>query len=122
MFSKKKKAINVYDRHFENQWKEMLEHSESLCYHVGDAYIKNLCISLYPYGADKDKAIEDSEKSKKSMLRAVATYDSARTDLINIFKRDKDKMENCANWNPESQFAESHRVIEVALKNFIGRR
>lgn len=119
MFGKKKITLNPYDNNYENLWEEMFDHSDSLRYCVENTYIKNLCISLYVEGADKDRAISDCEKSKQALRRSIATYDMARRDLINFFINHKAQMEKCSTWNPSTRFSESHAVIEVALRNLI---
>lgn len=119
MFGKKKIATNAYDIKYENLWVEMFDHSDSLTHCTQDVYIKNLCVSLYPDGPDKNRAISDYEKSKETLHRAIATYDTAMHELINFFANHKTQMEKCSTWNPSIRFLESHKIIEVALENLI---
>lgn len=119
MFGKKKITTNTYDTKYETLWTEMFDYSDSLSCCAKDVYIKSLCVSLYPEGADKTTAISDCNKSKEALHRAIATYDTARRDLVNFFTNYKEKMQKCSTWNPSTRFSESHKTIEVALENLI---
>lgn len=79
--------------------------------------IANNVVELYPDGADKNKAIKDSEHKKRMLLCCVATYDLKRTNYINYFEKTRDKRVITKNYIRD--FVESHKIIEQFYKKII---
>jgi hypothetical protein len=76
------------------------------------------CINIYPDGADKDKAIKDAEKAKKSLLCAIGSHDGeiqSYRDALKVYSDEERIITKC--WD-EDFFANSHEVIEMTYKKF----
>lgn len=121
MFGKNKKVVfNPYDDRYETMWLDLQEKSTVLANRVRTSYVRNACIDVYPDGSDKEKAIVDSKDAKRSLLCAIGSYDTAKMELQNFYKENKEKLEKCSNWNPE-RFSNSHKLIEIYVENLIKR-
>ena len=121
MFGRNKKVtFNPHDTHYRRMWLNLQDIEMVLSNRVKESYVLNACIDIYPEGADKEKAIADSEKAKYSLLCTIGSYDDTKNELQNFYKANKDKLEKCATWDP-SQFSDSHALIEIYVENLIKR-
>lgn len=111
---------------------EMKKHDEAykaMWYSVQDAYdilektakkviIRKGVIDLYPAGDDRDKAINDCEDAKRSMLCAVGRYDGEMKDLKAYFSEHYDELDRCRDWNP-ARLSTSHEVVESVYEKML---
>ena len=117
-FKKKKVEQETYeDKQLIKLLYDCYEAMDKLKEQVLQTIITNNVVELYPDGADKNKAIKDSEHEKRMLLCCVATYDLKRTNYINYFEETRDKRVTTKNYTRD--VAESHKVIEQTYKNIL---
>lgn len=120
LFNKPKKLINqdtpddIKLKAIEN---ERCEAVGTLRARAEKVIICNGAIDLYPEGADKEKAKEDAEKAKYSLLCAIGHYD----DVVRQYK----EVVASPNRNTTAYYGRtlqtSHEWIEYVYKNFYNK-
>lgn len=117
-FKKKKVEQETYeDKQLIKLLYDCYEAMDKLKEQVLQTIITNNVVELYPDGADKNKAIKDSEHEKRMLLCCVATYDLKRTNYINYFEETRDKRVTTKNYIRD--VVESYKVIEQTYKNIL---
>lgn len=117
-FKKKEAEQETYeDKQLIKLLYDCYEAMDKLKEQVLQTIITNNVVELYPDGADKNKAIKDSEHEKRMLLCCVATYDLKRTNYINYFEETRDKRVTTKNYTRD--VAESHKVIKQTYKNIL---
>lgn len=119
MFGKKNPA-NIKtgtDLAINSKIEELGEANERLTARARTAIIRQGAASLYPDGADKEKALDDLEKAKYSLLCAIGTYDGLYRDLKELLKKPASERNTSIGYSI-NHFSTSHEIIENAYRNF----
>ena len=111
MFGRKKEVTQTtaLDRKVMEAFKVIHESRDALENKVLDVILKNCVVALYPEGADKAKAIVDTEQAKQYMVNAIAQYDEAMRELNHVLALEGER-KTTAEWG--NHFCDSHKIIE----------
>ena len=120
MFGKKKVEIRdtSADLLVKKLANEITEASCRISERVAKVIFRNGVIELYPEGADKEKAKADAEKSKQSLLSAIAIYD----DLANQYERAIAKEDRKTTIDYRSRLMTSHEIVEKDYEYYMKKR
>ena len=120
MFGKKKVEIRdtSADLLVKKITTELMEAHGRISERVEKVICRNGVIELYPEGADKEKAKADAEKSKQSLLSAIAIYD----DLANQYEKAIAKENRVTTINYRSLTMTSHDIVERDYAYYFKKR
>ena len=113
---KKKTEINLFDEEMNNKKEAVFSAKESIRNKVYDIIAKKGVIDLYPEGADKEKAIQDLEQAKKSLICSIGAYDSALAEYKRYYTNNFEKISD--RWTAPGDFGTSHYLVEMFYKHY----
>ena len=103
-----KKIIKLNEEWFE-AWRRIEQYAEKIA-------ICNTAITLYPEGADKQKAIKEAEVAKQGLLCAIGYYDGITREYNETLKCDEQRI-TTIDYKPHIKT--SHEIIEDYCKRNI---
>ena len=106
----------LYDEKRKDLHIELLEKQSWLEKCTKRVIVKNGVINLYPEGADKEAAKNESEKAKKTLLAAIGSYDGIRIDILRYIKEHTDSFVTTTEWPLD--YITSHEIIERTYARF----
>lgn len=115
MFKKNKPTCTPLDKLIAEKYHEVNNAKLRLMSAAENVIIANGVINLYPEGADKARAIKDTENRKHSLLCAIGAYDGQMQEYNDLLKREGAR-EKTAEWT--NTFGTSHKIIEIVYRNF----
>lgn len=111
-----KKNVPTYlDRQINDKMNELRNIMRTLQNRVQQIFIKEKAISLYPDGSDKEKAIDDLETAKQTLLCSIGSYDCRRMELAELLKKDGERNTTFGILLPTT----SHEYIECLIRGLI---
>lgn len=120
MFGKRKKEKNVnkyYDEKFEEYLNQLEDAAWNLQKVVEEVLVKKDAVEVYPEGPDKEKAKQDLEKAKYSLICHVGAVDARQQEAIDYYTTHFDKLKEFNYKHPNKYFT-SHEIIENTIKNY----
>lgn len=88
----KQKNVPTYlDRQINDKMNELRDIMRTLQIRIQQILIKEKIISLYPDGPNKEKAIDELETAKQTLLCSIGFYDCRRMELAELFKKDGER-------------------------------
>lgn len=114
---KKKTEINLFDEEMNNKNNAVFDAKKSIENKVYDIITKKGVIDLYPEGPDKEKALQDLEKAKKSLICSIGAYDSALAEYKRYYTNNFEKIS--ARWINPADFGSSHYLVEIFYKHYV---
>lgn len=79
-FKKKDSHINIYEAHADELLYDLWAKRDKLTAQTREVITRKSVIDLYPDGADRNAAIKECEKAKRSLLCAISAYDTSRIE------------------------------------------
>lgn len=113
---KKKTEINLFDEEMNNKKEAVFSAKNSILNKVCDIVVKKGVIDLYPEGADKEKAVQDLEQAKKSLICSIGAYDSALAEYKRYYTNNFEK--SSSRWIDPEDFGSSHYLVEMFYKHY----
>jgi hypothetical protein len=83
---------------------------------VKEVLARNIAISVYPDGADKEVAKEEASNAKFKLLCAIGNYDDIRCQLIGYI--DNNVFYETKNYPKKDRLLNSHAVINNVCQKF----
>lgn len=114
---RKKKTFNPWDERYKEMWYAVSEYKNYLYDKAQQVIVASGVVNLYPNGPDMGAAIREREAQKASLLNYIGHYDTRLMELKNYYKNTYDSLDECQTWSPD-RFSTSHKIIEIAYKNF----
>lgn len=117
MFNKEKNSNTIVDSMIYKAENLVQSAKNRLMSAVQRVIVKRGVIDLYPEGPDQERAKEDLEKAKFSLLCEIGDYD----ERLQKYKDALNKNEELRNTTigKHCQFVSSHEVIEIAYLEFL---
>lgn len=112
----KNKNVPTYlDRQISDKMNELRDIMRTLQTRIQQIFIKEKAVSLYPDGEDKEKAIDDLEAAKQTLLCSIGSYDCRRMELAELLKKDGERNTTKGFIMP----CPSHEYVESVLYTII---
>lgn len=113
-FKKKDSYINIYEAHADERLYDLWAKRDKLTAQTHEVITRKSVIDLYPDGADRDAAIKECEKAKRSLLCAIGAYDISCMEYNDYITKNAEQLDNPRRpWT-----ATSHDFIALAYRAY----
>lgn len=89
---------------------------------VINVIIANKAIKCYPDGADKIKAEKDAESMKNVLLASIGHYDCLMRDYNELLNKVGDNCIRNTTKGWHNNYCNSHKLVEIEVRNFYRER
>lgn len=93
-FKKKDSHINIYEAHADELLYDLWVKRDKLTTQTREVITRKSVIDLYPDGADRNAAIKECEKAKRSLLCAISAYDTSRIEYNDYITKNAERFNN----------------------------
>lgn len=93
-FKKKDSHINIYEAHADELLYDLWAKRDKLTTQTREVITRKSVIDLYPDGADRNAAIKECEKAKRSLLCAIGAYDTSRIEYNDYITKNAERFNN----------------------------
>lgn len=93
-FKKKDSHVNIYEAHADERLYDLWAERDRLVAKTCEVITRKAVIDIYPDGADRDAAIKECEKAKRSLLCAIGAYDTSRMEYNDYITKNAERFDN----------------------------
>lgn len=115
---KKKKYLPLGCQQYEEKVYKYLNAAYTLGERVKEVACKRDVISLYPDGADKERACEDYKDAQYRLLCAIGSVDGRLSEMSQIYEQFSDVLSDY-NYKLPSYYQKSHDIIEDTYSQYM---
>lgn len=115
---KKKKELPLSCLQYKEKVGEYLNAAYTLREKVRKVACKRDVISLYPDGADKDRACSDYKDAQYRLLCAIGSVDGRLSEMSQLYAQFSDVLSDY-NYIPPNYYQKSHDIIEDAYSQYM---